>query len=61
MVYLFGMSVEWVWGAILLGSVVTGVLSAVWLRAGMAQAARGSLRVEADAGADPHAAAAPIG
>jgi hypothetical protein len=51
-----------VWGAILLGSVVTALVSVVWLRVGLARAEQGSLPAGATAGAsDPRAAAAPVG
>jgi putative MATE family efflux protein len=40
LVYWFESPVEWVWGAMLIGVVVTAVISIVWLRVGLAHAER---------------------
>ncbi len=62
LVYWFGSPVEWVWGAILLGSVVTALVSVVWLRVGLARAERGALPGGATPDAtDPRTAAAQVG
>ena len=59
LVYWFGSPVEWVWGAILLGSVITALVSVVWLRVGLARAERGALPDGATPDAtDPRTAAA---
>jgi Na+-driven multidrug efflux pump len=40
-IYWFHGTVEWVWAAMLLGVVLTALVSAVWLRVGLRRAERG--------------------
>ncbi len=62
LVYWFDSPVEGVWAAILVGSVLTAGVSAVWLRAGLARAERGSIAAAAPSGAivEPPIEVAPV-
>jgi len=61
MVYWLGSPVEWVWGAILLGSVITALVSTVWLRSGLRRAERGAIRAAAPSAAvESPAEVAPV-
>jgi Na+-driven multidrug efflux pump len=53
LVYWFGSPVEWVWGAMLLGIVLTAGVSMVWLRAGLRRAELGAAPARSDAGIEP--------
>ena len=63
LVYWWSAPVESVWGSMLLGSVVTAVISIPWLRAGLSRAERGATGASAPAVAvvEPPAEAAPVG
>jgi Na+-driven multidrug efflux pump len=63
LVYWWQVRVEGVWWAMLLGSAVTAVVAAVWLRSGLRRAERGSLgdSVSGGAAVEPPVEAAPAG
>jgi putative MATE family efflux protein len=63
LVYWWQVRVEGVWGAMLLGSAVTAVVAALWLRSGLARAERGSIAASAPSGGavEPPVEVAPAG
>jgi Na+-driven multidrug efflux pump len=60
MVFWWGTPIEGVWGSMLLGSAVTAVVAAIWLRSGLARVARGTLRSTAAAPVEAPVEVAPV-